>query len=63
MRTFENFINKGDNNGSYKGVIKAGFSYDNIASLQIDDADRVGAAVLVHVVSIDDLQSDDVRRN
>ena len=37
-------------------VTKAGFIYDNITSLQIDDANRVGAAVLAHVVSIVDLE-------
>ena len=31
---------------------KAGFGYDNRVSLQTDDADHMGAAVLAHVACI-----------
>ena len=42
---------------------KVGFSYENSASLQTDDAGHVGAAVLVNVVCVVGLQTNDVRRN
>ena len=42
---------------------KVGFSYENSASLQTDDAGHVGAAVLVHVVCVVGLYTNDVSRN
>ena len=40
-----------------------GFGYNNSVSLQTDDAGHMGAAVLVHVVCVVGLQTNDVRRN
>ena len=42
---------------------KAGFGYDNSVSLQTNDVDHVGAAVLAHLACVVGLQTNDVRRN
>ena len=42
---------------------KVGFSYENSASLQTDDAGHVGAAVLAHFAYVVGFQTNDVLCN